>query len=282
MEAYRQNGLSLPPIGYGTADLTRPAEEAVLDAIRCGYRLIDTAPVYGSEEGVGKAVRRAEEQGLAKRSELWIETKLPPGRHGYYEALASLEESLARLQTDYVDLYLIHWPVSRGDEETYREKNAAAWQAFEELKKRGKARRIGVCNFLERHLLHLTESGLSCPEVNQLELHPGFQQRGLVRFCRERGIAVEAWSPMGRGLLRTPEYEAMAAAYGKTSGQLALRWSVQKGFLPLSRSSDRAHMEQNLQIFDFQIRPEDMETLDALNTPDNHQDIWSYRRQQMY
>ncbi len=281
METYHQK-LSLPPIGFGTADLSTPVEEAVWDAVRCGYRLIDTAPVYGSEEGVGKAIRRAEECGLANRSELLLETKLPPNRHGYYEAFDSLNESLERLQTDYIDVYLIHWPVPRGDEETYREKNIAAWQAFEEMKKQRKVRHIGVCNFLERHLLQLMESGLSCPEINQLELHPGFQQRGLVRFCKERGILIEAWSPMGRGLLQTPEFEAMAASYGKTSGQLALRWSVQKSFLPLSRSSSRVHMEQNLQIFDFQIRPADLKKLDALNTPDNHQDIWSYRRQQMY
>lgn len=281
METYHQK-LSLPPIGFGTADLSTPVEEAVWDAVRCGYRLIDTAPVYGSEEGVGKAIRRAEECGLANRSELLLETKLPPNRHGYYEAFDSLNESLERLQTDYIDVYLIHWPVPRGDEETYREKNIAAWQAFVEMKKQRKVRHIGVCNFLERHLLQLMESGLSCPEINQLELHPGFQQRGLVRFCKERGILIEAWSPMGRGLLQTPEFEAMAASYGKTSGQLALRWSVQKSFLPLSRSSSRVHMEQNLQIFDFQIRPADLKKLDALNTPDNHQDIWSYRRQQMY
>ena len=281
MEIYRQK-LSLPPIGFGTADLSGPAEEVVLDAVRCGYRLIDTAPVYGSEKGVGRAIRQAEERGFARRSDILIETKLPPDRHGYYEAIDSLEESLDRLQTDYIDVYLIHWPVSRGNEETYREKNIAAWQAFAEMKKQGKVRHIGVCNFLERHLLHLIESGLPCPEINQLELHPGFQQRGLVRFCRERGIMIEAWSPMGRGLLRTPEFETMAAFYGKTSGQLALRWSIQKGFLPLSRSSCQMHMEQNLQIFDFQISPEDMTKLDALNTPDNHQDIWSYRRQQMY
>ena len=110
------------PIGFGTADLSGPAEEVVLDAVRCGYRLIDTAPVYGSEKGVGRAIRQAEERGFARRSDILIETKLPPDRHGYYEAIDSLEESLDRLQTDYIDVYLIHWPVSRGNEETYREK----------------------------------------------------------------------------------------------------------------------------------------------------------------
>lgn len=141
---------------------------------------------------------------------------------------------------------------------------------------------IGVCNFLERHLLQLTDAGGQLPEVNQLELHPGFQQRGLVRFCRERGIVIEAWSPMGRGVLRKPEFEQMAARYGKDIGQLALRWSLQNGYIPLTRSSNRAHIKNNLNVFDFEISREDMSVLNELNTNDNHQDIWSYKRQQMY
>lgn len=276
------NRMSLPQIGFGTADLSGPTDEIVFSAIKAGYRLIDTAQVYGSEEGVGLAVKEAVSRGLVRREELFLQTKLAPDRHGYHEALACFEESLNKLRADYLDLYLIHWPVARGSEETYREKNLAAWQAFEELKRRGKARHIGVCNFLERHLLHLTDDGMTCPEVNQLEIHPGFQQRGLVRFCRERGILVEAWSPMGRGVLKKPEFEKMAACYEKDIGQLALRWSIQSGFVPLARSSDPAHIAHNLDVFDFEISSEDMAVLNSLNTNDNHQDIWSYKRQQMY
>lgn len=272
----------LPPVGFGTADLGESVRQAVYCAIRSGYRLIDTAQVYGSEDGVGEAVERAVREGIVRREELFIQTKLAPDRHGYREALDGLEESLNRLRLDYVDMFMLHWPVARGSEDTYPEKNAAAWQAFEELKRCGRARHIGVCNFLERHLLLLTECGMSCPEVNQLELHPAYQQRGLVRFMRQRGILIEAWSPMGRGILRTPEFEFMAASYGKDPGQLALRWSVQNGFVPLARSSDPAHIAGNLDIFDFEIGEEDMRRLNSLNTNTEHQDIWSYKRQQMY
>ena len=275
-------GGSLPKIGFGTADLSGPVDALVLCAIEAGYRLIDTAQVYGSEEGVGAAVQKAVAQGVVTREELFIQTKLAPDCHGYHEALRCFEESLDKLRLEYLDMYLIHWPVARGSEETYREKNIATWQAFEELKARGKVRHIGVCNFLERHLLHFTENGMTCPEVDQLEIHPGFQQRGLVRFCRERGIAVEAWSPMGRGILRKPEFEAMAASYGKDTGHLALRCNLQKGSVPLTRSSDPAHMALDLELFDFEIAPADMAKLDALNTNTDHQDIWSYKRQQMY
>lgn len=272
----------LPAIGFGTADLAGPADRLVLEAIRAGHRLIDTARVYGSEDGVGQAVERAEEEGVVRREELFLETKLAPDRHGYHEALQDFEEALNRMRTDYLDMFMLHWPVARGSEENYREKNIGAWQALAELKRKGRVRHIGVCNFLERHLLQLTDAGLPMPEVNQLELHPGFQQRGLVRFCRERGMVIEAWSPMGRGILKTPEFEAMAASYGKDVGQLALRWSIQKGFVPLTRSSDPAHIAHNLEIFDFEIGPQDTEKLDALNTNTDHQDIWSYKRQQMY
>lgn len=269
-------------IGFGTADLARSASEAVFDAVNAGYFLIDTAQVYGSEHGVGEAVKRAVSEGVVRREDLFVQTKLAQNRHGYYEAMDAFQESLQQLQMDYVDMYLIHWPVARGSEETYREKNLATWQAFQELKNQGKVRHIGVCNFLERHLLQLADNGMADPEVNQLELHPGYQQCGLVRFCRERGIAIEAWSPMGRGILRTPEFEAMAQRYGKNIGQLALRWSVQNGFIPISRSSDAHHIAANLDIFDFTITDEDMAALNRLNTNDGHMDIWSYRRQQMY
>lgn len=269
-------------MGFGTADLSGPVEELVAAAIRAGHRLIDTAQVYGSEDGVGLGVARVIGEGLVSREELFIESKLAPDRHGYREALAGFDESLNRLRVDRLDMYMLHWPVARGSEDDYREKNVAAWQALTELKAQGKVRHIGVCNFLERHLLHLTDAGLALPEVNQLEIHPGFQQRGLVRFCRERGMAIEAWSPMGRGVLWTPEFEAMAASYGKDVGQLALRWSLDKGFVPLTRSSNAAHIAGNLEVFDFELRQEDIRRLDELNTNTLHQDIWSYKRQQMY
>lgn len=278
----KKGELSLPPIGFGTWELTGSVEKAVYWAIKAGFRLIDTAQVYGSEDGVGIAVERAVKEGIVRREDLFIQTKLAPDRHGYREALEGFEESLNRLRVDYLDMFMLHWPVARGSEEIYPEKNAAAWRAFEELKRAGKVKHIGVCNFLERHLLQLTENGLTCPEVNQLELHPGYQQRGLVHFMRQRGVAIQAWSPMGRGILRAPEFERMAASYGKNVAQLALRWSVQSRFVPLTRSSDPAHIAENLAIFDFEICEADMQELNRLNTNTNYQDMWSYKRQQMY
>ncbi len=272
----------LPMLGFGTADLDGDIKKIVLKAIQSGYRLIDTAAVYGSEEGIGQAIREATSSGLIRREDLIIQTKLAPDNHGYYKTLKGLEESLNRLCLDYIDVYFIHWPVSRGDEETYREKNIGTWQAFSELKSKHRIRYVGVCNFLERHLLQLIDTGYGCPEIHQLELHPGYQQRGLVRFCQERGMVIEAWSPMGRGILDSPKFIDMAAKYGKDIGQLALRFSIQKGFIPLTRSSNLNRIAGNMNIFDFDIQREDMEELDMLNSNNGYMDIWSYKRQQMY
>lgn len=283
MEYYTySNGLVLPKIGYGTSDLTAPVEGLVYHAIKSGHRFIDTAQAYGSECGVGQAVKRSVEEGFVHRGDLFIETKLSPEMHGYYEALSGFERSLNELRLDYVDMFLIHWPVPRGLEKTYREKNIATWQAFESLKQKGYVRHIGVSNFLERHLLDITENCGEIPAVNQLEIHPGFQQKGLVRFCVERGIQIVAWSPLGRGVLQRETFGEMAKKYGKDTGQLALRWSIQKHYTPLTRSSNLTRISQNLSVFDFELAPEDMEKLDALNTCDQHLDIWSYRRQKMY
>lgn len=180
----QSNNMRIPKLGFGTSGLNGSVEEIVLSAIENGYQLIDTAEVYGSEQGVGAAIARAIKSGNIAREDLFVETKISPERHGYHEALSAFDESLNRLQIDYIDMYMIHWPVPRGDELCYREKNIATWQAFCELKKSGKVRHIGVCNFLERHLFYLSQAGYAMPEVNQLELHPGYQQIGLVNFCR--------------------------------------------------------------------------------------------------
>ena len=274
--------INIPEIGFGTYDLQGDDRQIVLGAINSGFRLIDTARVYGSEMGVGYAIREAVDRGIINRSDLFIQTKLAPNMHGYYATLSCFEESINELQMDYIDMHLIHWPVSRGNEYDYREKNIESWQAFSELKKRGLVKHIGVCNFLERHLINLIDSGYGCPEVNQLELHPGYQQIGLVNFCRERDIVIEAWSPLGRGILDDTKYNEMAKKYNKNVGQLALRWSVQNGFIPLTRSSNCSRIKSNIDIFDFEITQEDIEEINTLNSNDNYQKIWSYKRQQMY
>lgn len=274
--------ITIPKIGYGTADLKGDVSFLVCEAIEAGYRLIDTASVYGTEKDVGVGIEKALKSSNIKRNQLFIETKLNPATHGYYETLKNAEQSLNNLKLDYLDMYLIHWPVARGSEFTYKEENIETWQAFETLYKQGKVKGIGVCNFLERHLLQIIDSCSILPVVNQLELHPGFQQVGLVQFCRERGLIIEAWSPMGRGILMQNCFIQMAEKYGVNIGQLALKWSIQKGFVPLSRSSTIGHIHDNLQVFDFSISDDDMNIIDSINTSDGHMDIWSYKRQQMY
>lgn len=276
------NGQQIPSVGFGTADLEGNISVAVETAIRAGYRLIDTARVYNSEEDVGKAITKCMNEGIVQRSELFVQTKLDPALHTYESVLKSFQKSLDALNLDYVDLYLIHWPVVRGGEMDCYKRNRTIWRAFEALQRDGKVCMLGVCNFLERHLLDLMAHCGSKLVVNQLELHPGYQQRGLVRFCQQNGILVEAWSPMGRGILKKPEFEKMAQKYGKNIGQLALRWSIQNGFIPISRSSTFTHIYANRDIFDFVISEEDMMLLNALNTNDGYLDIWSYKRQQMY
>lgn len=274
--------LSIPNVGFGTADLGESAEESIYIAAKEGYRLIDTARAYGSENAVGNALRRIYSETDLTREDFVVQTKLTPTEAGYYEALADFDRSLNELQMEYVDVYFIHWPVARGNEHDYHEKNVATWQAFEELQSKGKVRMLGVCNFLERHLLDITENCKVKPQIHQLELHPGYQQIGLVEYSRKLGMQIEAWSPMGRGILNKPEYIQMANSYGKDIGQLSLRWCIQKGYLPLSRSSSKEHIMSNRDIFDFSISDEDMDRLDQLNSNLGYLDIWSYKRQQMY
>lgn len=271
-----------PKIGFGTADLGDQAQTAVETAIRSGFRLIDTARVYGSEGSVGKAIARCISDGTIRREDLIVQTKLDPSLHSYEGVMESFKASIGELKTGYIDLFLIHWPVPRGTENDCYERNREVWRAFEDLRKNGDVRMIGVCNFLERHLVDLMEHCAVPPAINQLELHPAYQQRGLVRFTRKLGVAVEAWSPMGRGLLNSDEWKARAGAYGKNPGQIALRWSIDHGYVPLVRAKNPEHIKSNLDIFDFELTEEDKAALDAMNTCDQHQDIWAYKRQQMY
>ncbi len=271
-----------PQIGFGTADLGEKAEQAVKGAVIDGYRLIDTARAYNSEKAVGDAISSLCKEKRIKREELIVQTKLSPTVSGYYQTLDDFQRSLELLQMDYIDVYFIHWPVIRGNEENYREKNVETWMAFEKLYQEQKIRIPGVCNFLERHLLDLFQNCSMPPLIHQLELHPGYQQRGLVRFSREHGMYIQAWSPMGRGILKKTPFLEMAEKYQKDLAQLALRWSIQHDYLPLVRSGSEEHRKSNLDIFQFCISEEDMQSLDALNTNDGFMDIWSYKRQQMY
>ena len=257
------NGVTIPCVGYGTYKVPGEAARAsVSAAIRAGYRHIDTAAYYRNEAGVGQAVR---ESGFA-REDFFITSKVWNTDRGYEKTRAALEASLKALDTDYLDLYLIHWPANYlqygRDAEAL---NAETWRALEDLYQEGRVRAIGLSNFLPHHIEALMKTARIKPMVDQIELHPGWLQRGVLRYCRDNGILAEAWSPMGRGaLLEAPALKELAGKYGKTVPQLCVRWVLQHGALPLPKSVHPDRIAANAQVFDFSISDRDMETMDNL------------------
>jgi diketogulonate reductase-like aldo/keto reductase len=258
------NGNKIPCVGFGTRNLTESSTtvDIIKTAIDCGYRHIDTAFGYHNEASVGKAVRTC---GL-KRNELFVTTKLSNGSHGYENTMKEFEMSMNNLDIDYVDLYLIHWPRPIAVRDTWKEHNEGTWKAFEELYNAGKVKAIGVSNFLDTHLEALLDTATIAPMVNQIELHPRYVQRDAVRYCKERRIVVEAWSPLMRGEFNYPVLVDISKKYNKTIPQILLRWSIQHGFLPLPKSSTRERMLENANIFDFQLSEEDIEAMKVLET----------------
>jgi diketogulonate reductase-like aldo/keto reductase len=250
------NGVEMPVLGLGTWQTPdgNAAYQAVRDALEIGYRLIDTAAAYGNEASVGRAVR---ESGLP-RKEVFVTTKLWNDRHGYDECLRACEESLKRLGLDYVDLYLIHWPSGGRRKET--------WEAMIKLMEDGKCRSIGVSNFTIMHLEEILATSDVVPMVNQVEFTPFLYQRELLSYCRSHTIQVEAYSPLthGRSLGEEP-IASIARRYGKTTAQLLLRWDIQHGLVTIPKSTHRARIEENAQVFDFALSDEDMRRLDSLD-----------------
>jgi diketogulonate reductase-like aldo/keto reductase len=261
------NGLEIPLIGFGTAQAAEGevAVRAVREAIAQGYRLIDTASIYGNEISVGRAIR---ESGVP-REELFVTTKLWNDDHGYESTLRAFEASLRRLGLDYLDLYLIHWPnPAKFRAEGYEQRNADSWRAMEELYAAGKIRAIGVSNFQPRHLAALLKTATVKPMVNQIRLHPGYLQAAAVADAEARGILLEAYSPLGMGqLMSAPKLKSLADKYGRTVAQICLRWSLQKGFLPLPKSVTAARIKENAALFDFEIAPDDMDYLTGIENP---------------
>ena len=250
-----RQGVEMPWLGFGTFELTgATAEEAVGWALDLGYRSIDTAAVYGNEEEVGAAIRSS---GVG-REEIFLTTKVWNTDQGYDATMSAFDASLERLRTDYVDLYLIHWPVEGMFGDT--------WRALEDLHDAGRARAIGVSNFLVHHLEQLIKHAHVVPTVNQVEFHPRLQQPALQAFCRDHGIRLEAWRPiMKGGVLEIPELVAIGEELGKSAVQVTLRWMIQNGVVAIPRSSQRKHVEANADIFDFELTPEQMETIDGLD-----------------
>ena len=255
------NGVEIPQFGFGVYQV--PAEttaETVQAAFDAGYRHIDTAQMYGNEEGVGRGLA---ESGLS-RDEVFITTKLNNDGHGYDAALERLDESLAKLGTDHVDLYLIHWPRPRDD------RYVDTWRGFEKAAAEGKARAIGVSNFTVAHLERLASETGTVPAVNQIELHPRFSQAELRGYHDQHGIATEAWSPIGQGqgLLDDPLLAELAQKYGRTPAQIVLRWHVQLGNIVFPKSMRAERMRENIDVFDFELSPEDVQAVNGLDAGD--------------
>jgi 2,5-diketo-D-gluconate reductase A len=252
------DGNAIPQLGLGTWPLDDDEAVAVVgDALGAGYRLVDTAANYGNEAGVGRAVRESD----VPREEIFVTTKLPGRQHGRREALAGLDESLHRLGLDFVDLYLIHWPLPTVG------RYVETWEALVELQRQGKSRSIGVSNFTPAQIDEIVERTGVTPVVNQIELHPQLSQAALRAWHDEHGIVTESYSPLGpdTDVLRNPEIAAIAEAHGRTPAQIVLRWHVQIGAVPIPKSADPARLRQNLAVFDFELDAGQMAAMDAQN-----------------
>ncbi|GGJ26633.1 aldo/keto reductase [Streptomyces brasiliensis] len=248
------DGTRLPGIGLGTWPMDdAQAEQAVRGALGLGYRLLDTATNYRNETGVGRGIAT----GDVPREEIVVTTKLPGRHHGYEETLASFEESRQRLGLEYVDLYLIHWPLPRVD------KYVDSWKAMVKLRADGLVRSIGVSNFTPEHIERLEKETGVLPSVNQIELHPLFPQDELRAFHTAKGIVTESWSPLGRDvlLLNDPKIAGIAEALGVTPAQVVLRWHVQLGAVPIPKSADPGRQRANLDVFGFELGPAQMDVV---------------------
>lgn len=254
--ALLNNGLEMPWLGFGVYQINDGQEvvRAVRNALEIGYRSIDTATVYGNEQGVGKAIR---ESGIP-RENIFLTTKVWNNDQRGERTLAAFEESLKRLETEYVDLYLVHWPVKGCYQET--------WRAMEKIYQSGRAKAIGVSNFLVHHLEDILRDSQIVPSVNQVEFHPFLVQPELLRFCQNHKIQVEAWSPLMQGKIVTEQVvQKLAENYHKTPAQIVLRWNLQHKVVTIPKSIRSNRIAENTQIFDFELSQADMNVLDALN-----------------
>lgn len=258
------NNVSIPELGFGTWQTPNGdvAVSAVKKALEVGYRHIDTAQGYKNEDSVGQAIK---ESGIP-REEIFLTTKLWNENHSYDLVLSSFEESLKKLQTDYIDLFLIHWPNPVKFRDNWQSANAETWRAMEELYQAGKIKAIGVSNFLPHHFEELKKTATIFPMVNQIFLAPGELQKEVVSYCQEHNVLLEAYSPLGTGkIFDVPEMQELSDKYGKTIAQIAIRWSLQHGFLPLPKSVTPSRIEENLAVFAFELSDEDMQRIDQLD-----------------
>jgi 2,5-diketo-D-gluconate reductase A len=252
------SGASIPQLGFGVFQIDpQDTAKTVQTALEIGYRHIDTAQMYGNEAEVGEAIANS---GIP-RDELFVTTKCNNSNHGYEDSQRALDESLSKLRTDYVDLYLIHWPLPGKD--LY----VQTWKGFEQAAKDGKARSIGVSNFQSHHLDRLTQETDTVPAVNQIELHPHLQQPQMREYDRSHGIATEAWSPIGqgKGVIDEDRIVEIAKAHDKTPAQVTLRWHIQLGNIIFPKSVTDSRIRENFDIFDFELTDDEMSAIGALD-----------------
>lgn len=257
------NNTQIPSIGFGTWLIENgdSAVKNISDALKCGYRHIDTAAAYGNEESVGRAIR---ESGI-DRSEIFVTSKVWNTERGYDKALAAFDKTMEKLGLDYLDLYLVHWPCNVGSREEWSKVNSETWCALEKLYKDKRVKAIGVSNFKVHHLEELLKSCSVVPMVNQIEFHPGFMQKEILDCCQRNNILVEAWSPLGRGRMAASELlQELSGKYGKSIAQICIRWCLQNGVLPLPKTVTQSRMVENADVFDFEISVEDMNRINSM------------------
>lgn len=256
------NGVRIPCVGYGTYKAADGNGSAVIRmALEAGYRYFDTASFYQTETYVAQALR---DSGVS-RSEVFLASKMWKDEMGYAQTKAAFQRTLERLETDYLDLYLIHWPRPDAGYGDWKQLDMDTWRAMEELYEAGKIRAIGLSNFLPQHIENLLQNGKIAPMVNQIEFHPGHTQEATVRYCQAHGIQVQAWSPMGRTrVLKDPLVQELAQNHGVSAAQICLRYAVQRQIIPLPKASSMERMKQNQDLFSFELTQEEMFRLDTM------------------